>query len=252
MNKIERAFVQTVWDYYAENRREMPWRADTRGYYVLLSEIMLQQTQVTRVIELFTKFIERFPDFKTLMSAELAEVLRYWQGLGYNRRAKFLHETAKIIGEKYNGVVPKEVRLVDDLPGIGHATAAAIITYAYNLSTPFIETNIRRVYLHHFFVDQLDISDKQLLPIINKTWSCDNPREWGWALMDYGTHLSKTILNPNRNSRHYTKQSIFEGSMRQMRGLILKRVVEKIPFDNIVDDPRFDKALADLQSEGLI
>lgn len=176
MNKIERAFVQTVWDYYAENRREMPWRADTRGYYVLLSEIMLQQTQVTRVIELFTKFIERFPDFKTLMSAELAEVLRYWQGLGYNRRAKFLHETAKIIGEKYNGVVPKEVRLVDDLPGIGHATAAAIITYAYNLSTPFIETNIRRVYLHHFFVDQLDISDKQLLPIINKTWSCDNPR----------------------------------------------------------------------------
>jgi len=244
--------VQTVWDYYLQNRRSMPWRTDTRGYYVLLSEIMLQQTQVGRVTELFAKFIGQFPDFETLAIAELAEVLRYWQGLGYNRRAKFLHESAKIIVEKYKGVVPKEVELVDDLPGIGQATAAAIITYVYNISTPFIETNVRRVYLHHFFADQTGISDSQLLPIIEKTWSLENAREWGWALMDYSAHLSKTILNPNRNSRHYTKQSRFEGSMRQMRGLILKRVVEKIPFDNIVDDPRFDKALADLRSEKLI
>ena len=255
VNKVESAFVQTVWNYYAVNRREMPWRADTRGYYVLLSEIMLQQTQVTRVIELFTKFIERFPDFETLASADLGEVLRCWQGLGYNRRAKFLHETAKIIVEKYNGVVPKSVEVVDDLPGIGQATAAAIVTYTYNISTPFIETNIRRVYLHHFFVDQLDISDGQLLLIIEKTWSCDNPREWGWALMDYGSYLAKIIPNPNRNSRHYTKQSKFVSSVRQMRGVILKKMLEQgknADWGDLALDSRFAKAYQDLKSEKLI
>jgi A/G-specific adenine glycosylase len=255
VKKNEREFVQTVWEHYAKNKRWMPWRDDVRGYYVLVSEIMLQQTQVGRVTELFARFIQKFPDFETLASAELSDVLMMWQGLGYNRRAKFLHQAAQIIVQKYDGVVPDDVSLVDELPGIGPATAAAIVTYIYGTPHPFMETNVRRVYLHHFFADQANVSDSQILPIIQETWSQQKSREWGWALMDYGSYLAKIIPNPNRQSKHYTKQPRFEGSVRQMRGIILRRRSEQgitTDFTDLRADPRFEKAYKSLTAEGLI
>ena len=132
--------------------RDMPWRQDTRPYYVLVSELMLQQTQVDRVIPKFLAFITQFPDEKVLAGALLADVLKQWQGLGYNRRAKFLYESAKAV--VVLGAFPDDEAGLLKLPGVGKNTAGAILAYAYNQPGLFIETNIRAVYIHHFFAPQ--------------------------------------------------------------------------------------------------
>jgi A/G-specific adenine glycosylase len=215
-------FRSLVKDYYAANKRILPWRETIKPYWVLLSEIMLQQTQVPRVMVKFAEFTERFPGFEELANATPAEVLATWQGLGYNRRGLFLHKAAQMIVGEYGGKVLKSVELVDSLPGIGQATAAAIVTYTYNIPTVFIETNVRRVFLHHFFSDKTDVADAELLPIVEAAVDKENPRDWYYALMDYGTYLAKTVENPNRKSKHYSVQSKFEGSNRQVRGALLR------------------------------
>lgn len=219
-------FKKEVWEYYHANARPMPWRETRDPYKILVSEVMLQQTQVPRVMIKYQEFIAAFPNVKSLADAPLADVLAKWQGLGYNRRAKFLKQTAQKIVEEYNGVFPQEHSQLVTLPGIGPATAAAILTYAYNKPIPFIETNIRAVYIHHFFKDEHDITDKQLEPLIAQTIDHNNPREWNWALMDYGTYLKKQHKNPATKSKHHVKQSKFEGSKRQKRGKILKHLLE--------------------------
>jgi A/G-specific adenine glycosylase len=224
MQSVEQ-FKETIWNHYAHNKREMPWRSNTSLYYVLVSEIMLQQTQVATVIPKFNQFITLFPDFKTLSLADTKSLLGAWSGLGYNNRALRLRECAKIINNNptlYDSQT--SLQSLDNLPGIGHATAAAILAYSYNQPTPYIETNIRRVFIHHFFSDQINIDDKQLLPLIEQALDKDNPREWYWALMDYGSYLKTIIPNPNRKSKTYSIQSKFEGSIRQVRGEILRRL----------------------------
>jgi A/G-specific adenine glycosylase len=223
MNKAEQLFVECVWKYYSEHgRTELPWRTNQNPYQVLVSELMLQQTQVERVIPKYEAFMQKWPTIEQLASARQSEVLIAWQGLGYNRRAKFLHQCAKVITTEYRGVFPTDTKALVQLPGIGPYTASALMAFAFNQPVILIETNVRRVYLHHFFPAQEDISDQSIFPYIERTLPKENAREWYAALMDYGTYLKKTVANPNRRSKHYVKQSTFKGSDREIRGALLR------------------------------
>lgn len=234
--------------------RDMPWRDDTRPYYVLVSELMLQQTQVARVVPKFLAFIERFPDEKSLAQASLADVLKLWQGLGYNRRAKYLHDAAKMIVNEFGGTFPENDADILKLPGVGKNTAGAIRAYAFNKPVIFVETNIRTVYIHHFFSDNFDVDDKQIIEKLAATLDRENPRTFYQGLMDYGTFLKQNGVRNNARSKHYKKQSKLVGSLREMRGEIVRRLARG---DNdwridIEHDPRFDDALNGLVRDGLL
>lgn len=250
-------FQDYVWDQGRRLYRPMPWRDDARPYYVLVSELMLQQTQVDRVIPKFTAFIARFPDEKALAAAPLADVLMLWSGLGYNRRAKFLHESAKMIVNDFAGVFPSTIREVLSLAGVGPGTAGAIMTYAFNQPIAFIETNVRTVYFHHYFIDGEKVGDPELTPIIERTLDRDNPREFYWALMDYGTWLKKNGVGRITQSKHYKKQAPLKGSVREVRGMIVKQLaagdIQSSDLEKqYVDDERFSVALAGLIADGLV
>lgn len=244
-----------------ERKRAMPWRIPEpdgtyNPYKILISEIMLQQTQVNRVIPKYSAFLLVFPDIQALAEARFSDVLSVWSGLGYNRRAKYLHESAKQILATSSGTVPKTLNALTNLQGIGHNTAAAICIYAYNQSHIFVETNIRTVFIHHFFKDKSDITDKSLLPFIEKSLEGMDPRTFYWALMDYGSYLKATEGNVSAKSKHYSKQSKFQGSKRQIRGKILKLLLngpmQKDAIMFSLDDGRVDEILDQLEQEGFI
>jgi A/G-specific adenine glycosylase len=186
---------------------------------------MLQQTQVVRVEPRFREWMETFPTLDALAAAPLALVLERWQGLGYNRRAVNLKRSAELAVEQFGGQLPCDPALLRTLPGIGPVTAAAVANYACRVATPFIETNVRASMLHAFFPDATDVTDREIAPIVEATWDTDDPRGWGYALMDYGTYLKRTMPNPSRRSRHHVKQSRFEGSHRQKRARLLRAVL---------------------------
>lgn len=218
---------------------------------------MLQQTQVTRVIPKFQAFIERFPDESALADASLADVLLLWQGLGYNRRAKFLHESAKRIVLHHDCEFPTESNDILALPGVGKNTLGAIEAYAFNRPTLFVETNIRTVYIHHFFNDQFNIADGQILEKLSATIDLEHPREFYWALMDYGSWLKANGVRNVSSSKHYKKQSPLEGSVRQVRGQIIRELGDREASleelkDLVQADERFDDALHGLLRDGLI
>lgn len=208
-------------------KRDLPWRDTTDPYRILVSEVMLQQTQVSRVLIKYPIFISQFPNFKQLAQASIKDILQAWQGMGYNRRVLYLKRIAEIVVKKYESKLPDDPTVLDTFPGIGKATAASIVAFAFNKPVVFIETNIRRVFIHHFFKDSQDVDDKEIFPLIQKTLDKKNPCEWYWALMDYGAHLGKTVDNPNKKSKHYAVQSAFNGSDRQLRGEILKLLLKK-------------------------
>lgn len=249
--------IDEVWQYYQQHGRDLPWRQPEADgsfdlYKILVSELMLQQTQVGRVIPKYTDFLVRFPTAQTLAQAPLASVLQAWNGLGYNRRAKYLHQAAKQIVAH----PPQSLDELMALPGVGYNTAAAITNYAFNQATPFIETNIRTVYIHHYFADRSDVTDKELLPLVVQTIDHEHPREWFWALMDYGSHLKTNLGNFSNRSRHYSKQSAFEGSRRQVRGQVIKLLAQQPAsiktLARQITDQRLKSVLADLCQEGLI
>lgn len=219
-------FQQYIWSFYKKAGRKFIWRYIDDPYKIVVSEIMLQQTQTCRVIEKYKNFIAVFADFKSLASASLLDVLRLWQGLGYNRRGKYLHCIAQKVVNEFDGQLPNCPQILEALPGIGPATASSICAFAFNSPTVFIETNIRAVFIHHFFQYQEKVHDKEIFPLIKLTLDTTNPREWYYALMDYGVMLKKRLPNPNKKSKHYTKQSKFEGSNRQIRGMILKILIK--------------------------
>lgn len=237
-----------------EHWRDMPWRADTRPYYVLVSELMLQQTQVSRVVPKFESFVARFPDERTLAIASLSDVLGLWQGLGYNRRAKYLHDAAKVIVSEYSDRWPQDYSNLTRLPGVGKNTAGAIRAYAFNQPSLFVETNIRTVYLHHFFANHSEVSDEQIIKKLAATIDTDNPRRFYQALMDYGSWLKANGVQNISRSRHYKKQSKLDGSLRQMRGEIIRRLStgQANWREDIEHDERFQLALDGLMSHGLI
>ncbi len=222
----EQRFIQTVTAHYTQQgRHDLPWRQTRDPYRIAVSEIMLQQTQVSRVVQKYEQFLTAFPTVDALANAPLIDVLRIWSGLGYNRRAKFLHQMAQEIVSL--GTFPDTYEDLRKLPGIGPYTAGAIYAFAYNQPIPVIETNIRTVYLHHFFPNKAEVSDGALLPIIERTLDNDNPRTWYWALMDYGSYLKQSGNTVHRASKHYTKQSVFKGSKRQLRGALLRALLHK-------------------------
>lgn len=256
------AFRAAVWDYYQQHgRHDLPWREAESGgsfdpYKILVSEIMLQQTQVGRVIPKFQAFLRHYPNVRVLAKASLAEVLQAWSGLGYNRRAKFLWQAAQKIVQEYAAVFPEDAKSLQSLPGVGVSTAGAIIAYAFNQSVVFIETNIRSVFIHHFFQDQPSVRDREITSLMNQTLEPRQVRAWYWALMDYGSYLKKAVGNLNYASTSYYKQSPFRGSRRQIRGQVI-RILLTGPLSGrqlatLVADPRLTGVLTELIAEGFV
>lgn len=257
---VESLFLETLWDYYTKHgRHDLPWRklgadGNVDPYKVMVSELMLQQTQVGRVIPKYDLFLQNFPTASMLADAELGDVLRVWQGLGYNRRAKFLWQAARVLATL--PAFPTEQRDLVSLPGVGVNTAGAIQTYSFNKPVLFVETNIRTVYIYHFFRNQADITDKAILGVLDQTLDREQPREFYWALMDYGSYLKASVGNLSRVSKHYVKQSRFAGSKRQVRGQVIRllgagpqsvaALAEQVP------DSRLTGVLDELVSEGLV
>ncbi len=221
-----RRFRSIIFHHYFRHRRDFSWRDEISPYRVFISEVMLQQTQTVRVVPKFEEFITHFPDFETLANADFSDILRSWKGLGYNRRAKYLQDAAALIVDRHKGMLPDDPALLKTLPGIGPATAASICTFAFNIPLAFIETNVRTVYIHFFYRDAIDVDDRQIMNLVEQTVDKKRPRDWYYALMDYGAMLKKTIGNLNTRSKHYSKQTRFEGSDRQIRGKILQLLLD--------------------------
>lgn len=263
-------FQMHVWEYYASHgRHDLPWRLPKPNgafdpYAIMVSEIMLQQTQVQRVIPKFNAFMQQYPTAHALSQAPLADVLTAWSGLGYNRRAKFLWQAAHVITHELKGKFPNSLPDLIKLPGVGVNTAGAILAYAFDQPVIFLETNIRTIYIHHFFADADTVADASILPYIEESIQAIanndiadlRPRTWYWALMDYGTFLKQTIGNQSRRSSGYSKQSAFAGSRRQVRGAVLRQLKIKphtfLMFQEIIVDERLESVLQDLVSEKMI
>ncbi len=261
-----KAFRKLVYEYYrTSGRHDLPWRLTTDPYAILVSEIMLQQTQVGRIIPKYTAFIARYPSVKALAESSTKELLALWSGIGYNRRALWIKEAAQELLENFSSTVPDNPELLMKLKGIGYATACAIVAYSYNIPVVFIETNIRTVFIHHFFPEKENVHDRELIPLVEGALDTMNPRTWYCALMDYGVYLKKTYPNASRRSRHYTRQSPFKGSDRQIRGWLLKRLsAGGIPVKECIAEcteslavsdstgRRIRKIMEELEKEGFI
>jgi len=221
-----RKFRTMVYRFYRDNARDdLPWRNTDDPYHILVSEIMLQQTQIERVLNKYPLFITKYPDFQTLARARLRSLYTVWQGMGYNRRALALKEIARTVVKKpYDGKLPSNRDELMALPHVGQSTSGAVAVFAFNQPVVFIETNIRRVFIQFFFREQERVTDHEIIPLIERTLDRNDPRNWYYALMDYGSALRRLSINPNIKSTKYKKQSRFEGSNRQMRGKILRLI----------------------------
>ncbi len=261
--------MQLLRQFYSEHRRELPWRelepdGSLSAYKVLVSELMLQQTQVIRVIPKYHQFLQAFPTINDLAAGNFSDVIKLWAGLGYNRRARYLWDSAREVSLKFDGAIPVTISDLSKLPGIGPNTAGAILAYAHNKPVTFIETNIRSVILHHFFTDQVAVSDAAVSEMLQRIvpWekpqpdSSWQPRDFYWALMDYGSALKLQHSNPSRRSQGYKKQSGFEGSRRQLRGSIIRLLKDGPQHISAVkgqlNDERLDEVIGQLQTERLI
>jgi A/G-specific adenine glycosylase len=258
-SQLIQVFHEIIYNYYYNNGRDFPFRRDITPYNVLVSEIMLQQTQTGRVSEKYLNFIAKFPNFQELADAALEDILKAWQGLGYNRRAVALNAIAKEVIKVHNGILPKDIATLKEFPQIGHNTASSILAFAYNIPTFFVETNIRRTYIYFFFPGKNAVKDNEILDLVQKTMDFNNPRKWYYALMDYGVMLKKTHPELNKRSAHYRKQSQFKGSDRELRGEILKMLLENHPLQkeiiikNLRKKPeRTTRILQNLVKEGFI
>lgn len=262
--------TSSLWQYYDDHgRHDISWRTRPTPYRVVVSEIMLQQTQVARVEEYFTKWMKKYPSWRALARALLRDILLDWQGLGYNRRGKYLHDIAQIVTDQYHGTLPSDRSALESLPGIGHYTAGSIRAFVFNEMDVFLETNIRIVLIHHCYsrnknIIRSAISDQELLSVLNQIVTHDmraqqSPRDFYYAMMDYGSYLKQTVGNLNARSGSYIRQSRFDGSRRQLRAGILRYVLRYGPVDesNIITNSQRDgdlvrKLLGDLVREGSI
>ena len=236
-------FQRHILSWYRKNRRDLPFRTSIRWdkgnphypkkldrgltpYHILVSEIMLQQTQIPRVLEKFPEFMETFPDWRTLARADTQKLFTVWQGMGYWRRALYLRECANEVAHSYGGTLPKDPEVLMTLPGIGPYTSHAISCFAYQNPDAFIDTNIRRVFISFFFPNKSEVSDKEILAIAQEAVWVPNPREWHYALMDYGSIVLGNTRTLNKQSRHYSRQSKFEGSFRSYRAEVIRYLTQ--------------------------
>lgn len=232
-------FQTEVFDFYREYKRELPWRDTTDPYHILISEFMLQQTQVSRVISYYTKWIKRWPTIHDLADASFKDVVTEWIGLGYNRRAKYLHETSKKIISLYDGDVLLAMNDYKDLPGIGEYTSKAVRIFSGNKDIVTVDTNIRRILIHNFHLDE-SVTDSELYEIALQCLPMGKSRQWHNALMDYG---ALELTSNKTGIKAKTKQPKFEGSDRQIRGLILKILLSNNhTFQDLLDSVHTDEA----------
>ncbi|MHA2314480.1 MAG: A/G-specific adenine glycosylase [Candidatus Hermodarchaeia archaeon] len=250
-------FQSLIWRHYRQHGRTFPWRETDNPYHILVSEIMLQQTQTSRVVSKYSEFVSTFPDFFVLARAPLRDVLLVWQGLGYNRRALALQRTAREVVAQFDGELPADPEVLRKFPGIGQYTAAAIAAIAFNTPTVFLETNIRTVFLHHFFKKSEKITDRNIFPLVEATLVKENPREWYYALFDYGAMLKRERKAITGITRH--RQSPFRGSNREMRGQIIRLLLtrESIAEQELAGflnekNGRVRKIITQMQEEGII
>lgn len=260
-------FCALIWDAGEKLYRDLPWRYINDPYAVMLSEIMLQQTQVSRVEKFWTRFLSQFPTLDALAAAAVSDVVQAWQGLGYNRRALALKKTAEICSEQFQGNLPRTEEELLTLPGIGPATAAGVMAFAYHQPAVYLETNVRTVFLHELFPEADEVKDKELIPYIEDACPDSRVDAWYYALLDYGAHLKLSVVNPSRRSAHYARQSAFEGSRRQKRAEILRIVLAEgslsvgevfVRLNNEeikagrpeVSEEDFESIVSDLVSEG--
>ncbi len=222
-----------VW-YRAYGRHDLPWRHTRDPYHILVSEIMLQQTQVDRVISKYKSFLKKFPSAVRLANVSIPVLLKEWKGLGYNRRALFLQRAAQKIIHEYDGIFPRDIDFIQSLPGVGHYTARAVAVFSFNSPEIFIETNIRRIFIHFFFKGKEEVTDEDILPFVKRALWKKDPHAWYSALMDYGAVAMKSIPNPNKKSAHYVRQSRFEGSPRYARAKLVSYLLGKKNGDHIV------------------
>lgn len=260
-------------NYRAHGRHDLLWRKTRDPYAILVSEIMLQQTQVARVEGFYPKFLAQFPNFAALAKASTGEVLKAWQGLGYNRRALALKKIAEIVIKEHGGKLPADRVALERLPGIGKGTSGSLMAFAFNKPEIFIETNIRRVFIHFFFARARKVvTDDEIERYIECTLDKEHPREWYWALMDYGAAMptvkiaavtNRITINPNRKSAHYKKQAPFKGSDREVRGKVIRYLlaqkkegalvsVNRLKRTIAIEDARLQKILSRLSEEGFI
>lgn len=252
-------FQQLIYTHYHAAPRPMPWRDTHDPYHILISEVMLQQTQVERVKVKYTEFLAAFPTLAGLATASLTDVVRVWQGLGYNRRAIALKRCAEEILTRFNGHFPSSIPDLESLPGIGPYTARAIAAFAFGIAEACIETNIRTVIIHFFFHGCEKVSDRDIMPVVAATLDLTHPREWYYALMDYGVMLKQLHPNPSRRSSHHLPQSRFEGSNRQLRSRLLRAVLEhpgmsaaELSGQLQAKHTNVERNLADMEQEGFL
>jgi A/G-specific adenine glycosylase len=230
-------FQQTVLRYYQEYGRDLPWRKTTNAYHILLSEVMLQQTQVDRGMAYYLTWTKRWKRVQDLAKANRVDVLKAWMGLGYNNRAINLHKTAQKISEEYDGDVIAAVKDFKNLPGIGPYTSAAVRIFARNEDIVTVDTNIRRILIHEFALPE-STSDKELWALAEQCLPKGKSRDWHNGLMDYGATLltsRKTGIKPK------TQQSKFEGSDRQIRAKILRYILSNDSVSKQVLFTKFSK-----------
>ena len=222
------AFTRRVWQQGERLYRDLPWRNTRDPYAILVSEVMLQQTQVSRVLGRWEQWLEAFPTAQSLATAPVTPVLELWQGMGYNRRALNLKRSAEEVVARFGGHVPQGREELLSLPGVGPATAAGVRAFAFCQPGVYLETNVRTVFLHELYQGRDKVRDKELEPLVAVTCPEAGPqvRSWYYALLDYGAHLKRTQPNPSRRSAQHTRQSAFEGSHRQKRAYLLRRVLE--------------------------
>ncbi|MBU0929130.1 MAG: A/G-specific adenine glycosylase [Spirochaetes bacterium] len=252
-------FRAAVLDLYAREGRRFPWRETRDPWAIFVSEIMLQQTQTARVEPKYRAWMELFPDAETLAAAELSSVYEAWRGLGYNSRALRLRESARVCASRHEGLPPRDESLLLELPGVGRYTARAVLAFAYGRPSAFLETNIRAALLFHFFKGRSKVPDRELEAVAEAVLDNDDPRSWYYALMDYGSWLKKREPNPTRGAAAYSRQSKFEGSLRQARGALLRAVADAgvvdlglMAAERGLDYGRLESAARGLEADGLV
>jgi A/G-specific adenine glycosylase len=261
--------------WYAANARDLPWRRTTNAYAILVSEVMLQQTQVRRVIPRYFSFLERFPDLETLASSALKDVLEEWSGLGYNNRAERLRRCAQaVVSARGPGgagravsrpeatadpdgraALPADLRSLQALPGLGPYTARAVLIFAQNADLAAVDANVRRVLTHELRLPH-DLSVPALQSVADAVLPPGRSRDWHNALMDYGA-LVLTSRATGIAAR--ARQAPFAGSRRWWRSRVVRALLADGPQTAAdlgstlsLDDERLEELLNLLERDGIV
>jgi A/G-specific adenine glycosylase len=269
------ALAEALLGWYRPRRGAYPWRGSRDPYAILVSEVMLQQTQAARVGPAFERFLSTFPSVAALAAASRADVVRAWEGLGYNRRAVALSEAARTIAREHAGRIPSDPARLRSLPGVGPYTASAVASLAYGVPVPAVDTNVRRVVARvHLGQDPHDAPPKVIRTAAEAWLDPEDPGSWNQALMDLGREICRprprcdacpladaclflatgAIPGPSRR-----RQGRFEGSTRQVRGAIV-HVLRGSPsptLDQLAARTGFElarvaRAVGDLHEEGVL